>query len=104
MYTFHSQLRAGRLGLGLDWVLDLLNHARLDVVHVPRNGHVQDQGALPKERDIVQHALPQIREGQKRHVVNVLFELLPDLGPELMVGEALHATAGLCVGSVGLAC
>jgi hypothetical protein len=34
-------------------------------------------------------------------VVDVLLELLPDLGPELVVGEALHATAGLCVGAWG---
>lgn len=34
-------------------------------------------------------------------MVHIFMHLLPDLGSEIRVGEALHATAGLRVGSAG---
>lgn len=66
-------------------ILNLLNSPRLDIINVTSNRHLQDQRTLLQQGNVIQNALSKIGEWEKCHVVHVLVELFPDLGPEFSV-------------------
>jgi hypothetical protein len=51
----------------------MFNPARLDIIHIPGDRHIQDQRALPQEGNIINNALSQIGKGKKRHMIDVFF-------------------------------
>lgn len=75
--------------------LNLLQLARLDIVNVPRDGHVEHKRALLQQLNVIDNTLLQVAKREEGNVVRILAQTIPNLGPDGAVGEGEHAAVGL---------